>query len=110
MKKTFILCLVITLIFISFLPAQPVEHSYKPKNGYVSDSVIAIKIAEAVLVSIYGERVINEEKPLKAELKKGIWIVKGTLNCPDGNTCRGGVAVIEISKDDGTILRVSHGK
>ena len=40
------------------LAAEPEKHSYKPKDGYVSDEVTAIKIAEAVLIPIYGEKVI----------------------------------------------------
>jgi hypothetical protein len=40
-------------------------------------------------------------------LVKGIWIVEGTL--PKQYT-RGGVAVAEIAKDDGRVLRVNHGK
>lgn len=93
------------LLFTSFLSAEPEKHSYKPEKGYVSDAATAIKIAEAVLIPIYGEKIIAAEKPFKAELKDNVWIVEGTLH-----SARGGVAVIEISKDDGAILRVSHGK
>jgi len=110
MKKGFIVIVAVTLLFSPFLVSAQEKHSYKQKDGYVSDAATAIKIAEAVLVPIYGEKVINEEEPLKAELKEGVWIVQGTLHCPEGNSCKGGVAVIEISKDDGRILRVSHGK
>ena len=105
MKKAMILSLAMVFLFTSFLSAAPEKHSYKPEKGYVSDAATAIKIAEAVLIPIYGEKIIDEEKPLKAELKDGIWTVEGTLH-----SARGGVAVIEISKDDGTILRASHGK
>lgn len=110
MKKP-ILYFTIILFFTSLLFAETEKHSYKPKDGYVPDQQTAIKIAEAVLIPIYGEEAINGEKPLNAELKDGIWIVTGTLNCPGGgHNCLGGVAVIEISKDDGKILRVSHGE
>jgi hypothetical protein len=110
MKKVFIITFVIFFLSIPFLLFAQEEHSYKPKDGYVLDAVTAIKIAEAVLVPIYGEKVISEEKPLKAVLKDGVWIVEGTLHCPGGHSCKGGVAIIEISKDDDKILRVSHGK
>ena len=110
MKKPAILPFAITLLFTSLLLAESGKHSYKPKEGYVPDTSTAIKIAEAVLVPIYGEKVINEEKPLKAVLKDDVWIVEGTLHCPEGERCLGGVAIIEISKDDCTILRVSHGE
>ena len=110
MRKLFIITFVIFFLSIPFFLFAQEEHSYKPKEGYVPDAVTAIKIAEAVLVPIYGEKVINEENPLKAVLKDGVWIVEGTLHCPEGQRCLGGVALIEISKDDGKILRVSHGK
>ncbi len=97
-------------MFASFLSAEPAKHSYKSENGYVPDEMTALKIAEAVLIPIYGEKTIMKEKPLKAELKDSVWAVEGTLNCPEGRTCKGGVAVVEISKDDGKILRVSHGE
>jgi len=61
-------------------------------------------------VFFYGEKTIDEERPLMAELHDGIWVVEGTFKCPGGEHCKGGVAVIEISKDDGRILRVSHGE
>jgi hypothetical protein len=110
MRKLFITTLAIILLFTPLILSAQEKHSYKPKDGYVPDAVTAIKIAEAVLVPIYGEKVINEEKPLKAVLKDGVWIVEGTLQCPEGERCLGGVAIIEISKDDGKVLRVSHGK
>ncbi|MBF0331365.1 MAG: hypothetical protein HQL17_05450 [Candidatus Omnitrophica bacterium] len=98
------------LVFSSALFAF--EHSYKPKEGYVPDGKTAIKIAEAVLSPIYTQKVIDEERPLNAVLKDGVWEVTGTLSCgaASSSVCDGGVAIIEISKDDGKILRVSHGK
>jgi len=82
------------------------NHSFKPKGGLVPDAVTAIRMAEIILMPIYGEEKIKSERPFKATLKDEIWTVEGTL--PEG--LLGGVAVIEISKEDGHILRVSHGK
>lgn len=82
------------------------KHNYKPKEGYVPDEKTAIRIAVAVWIPIYGEKKIEGEKPYHAKLDKGIWTVEGSL--PKG--WLGGVAVAEIAKDDGRILRVSHGK
>lgn len=110
MRKLFIIAFVIFFLCIPFILFAQEKHSYKPKDGYVPDASTAIKIAEAVLLPIYGEKVIDEEKPLKAVLKDGVWIVEGTLPCLEGKRCLGGVAIIEISKDDGRVLRVSHGK
>ncbi len=82
------------------------KHNYKPPHGYVLDEKTAIAIAIAVWSPIYGEKHIQEEKPFHATIQNGVWFVHGSL--PEGFV--GGVAEAEISKDDGCILRVSHGK
>jgi hypothetical protein len=82
--------------------------SYRPPSGYVSDAATAIRIAVAVWVPIYGEEQINAEKPYVATLTGDVWTVVGTFNCK--GHCVGGVASAEISKQDGTILRVIHGQ
>src|SRR5277367_3033449 len=78
---------------------------HKPTFGYVPDSKTAVKIAEAVLMPVYGEKHIESERPFHAKLKDNVWTVAGTLHCPnskgkDDLVCMGGVAVVEISKDD----------
>jgi hypothetical protein len=88
---------------------------YKPASGYVPDSKTAVKIAEAVLTPVYGEKQIESERPFTATLKNGVWTVTGTLRCPDGKggtttSCDGGVAELQISKNDARILYMSHGK
>ena len=90
----------------SALQAEPPKHSYMPPNGYVPDAKTAIRIAVAVWSPIYGEAKIQKEKPFHASLAKGIWTVEGSL--PKGSV--GGVAEADISKQDGRILRISHGK
>lgn len=80
-------------------------HNYVPPKGIVPDSATAIKIAEAIWLPIYGEQVLSK-KPYKAELQGNVWIVTGTLS---GNTV-GGVPIVEISKTDGKVIRLSHGK
>ncbi len=81
-------------------------HRVKPVAGFVPDEATAIKIAEAVLIPIYGEEQITRERPFQATLNGKTWVVRGTLH--GGGF--GGVAVAEISKEDGRILRVSHGR
>jgi hypothetical protein len=88
---------------------------YKPASGYVPDSKTAAKIAEAVLAPVYGEKQIESERPFTATLKNGVWTVTGTLRCPDGKggttaSCVGGVAEVQISKNDARILYMLHGK
>ena len=81
-------------------------HSYVPPNGFVPDSITAVRIATAVWNPIYGEQQIQGEQPYRASLREGIWTVEGSL--PDDYI--GGVAIAEIAKRDGRIVRVSHGK
>ena len=82
------------------------QHNYKPDAGYVPDKETAIRIALAVWEPIYGNEKISDEKPYVATLSGEVWTVHGSLP----KECAGGVAEIDIRKDDGCILRVSHGK
>jgi len=97
----------IALAMCAVLGAQAPKHNYVPKEGYVPDATTAIKIAVAVWVPIYGEKTIADEKPYIAKLSnEGVWTVCGSLPA----NMVGGTAIAEISKKDGRILRVSHGK
>ncbi|MFZ0039387.1 MAG: NTF2 fold immunity protein [Candidatus Acidiferrales bacterium] len=80
--------------------------TFVPKNGFVPDKETAIRVAEAVLIPIYGEKQITSERPLSAELKDGIWIVSGHM--PLG--MNGGAAEIRISKKTCRVISVIHGK
>jgi hypothetical protein len=82
------------------------DRGYVPKEGIIPTKEVAIKVAEAVLNEIYGEKEIKDEKPFKVELKKGVWIIEGTLPAD----MVGGVAEIRISKQTGEVLYVMHGK
>jgi hypothetical protein len=86
--------------------AEETKHNVKPAKGYVPDEATAIAIAVAVWVPIYGKENIEQKKPYIATLKDGIWYVAGSL--PAG--WKGGVPEAEIRKDNGQILRVTHGK
>lgn len=81
-------------------------HNYIPPQGYVPDAETAITIAVAVWIPIYGEAQIAQEKPYTAVLLNGIWTVQGSLP----KEMLGGVAIAEISKIDGRVIRVSHGR
>jgi hypothetical protein len=103
------------LLLITFLlMGSDVEPTFKPKDGYVPDAETAKRIAEAVWIPIYGAQRIEQEKPFQARLMNGnIWHVEGSMKQPnegDNIVVEGGVAMAEIAKDDGRILRVIHGK
>ena len=106
-----ILFVLFAIIFINgnHLSAQQKSNDsmrgYIPKNGFVPDKITAVRIAIAVWLPIYGE-IIYKEKPYIANLKNGVWIVKGSL--PKGSV--GGVAMIAIQKKDGKIITVIHSK
>ncbi|MFC5475686.1 YbbC/YhhH family protein [Paraherbaspirillum soli] len=85
---------------------EPEKHNVQPAAGYVPSSEIAIKIAVAIWEPIYGREAIAQQKPYQAMLKNGIWVVEGSLP----KDYAGGTAIAEIAKDDGRVLRVSHGK
>jgi hypothetical protein len=85
--------------------------SFKPKDGYVPNSETAVKIAEAVLMPVFGEATIASERPFKATLKGDVWTVEGTLHCNSpGGGCKGGTATVRISKSSGAILLMGHYK
>ena len=82
------------------------KHAVVRPNGFVPDSATAARIAEAVWIPIYGAEMIAAERPFHAVLENGVWTVGGSL--PPGRA--GGVAVAEIAKNDGRIIRISHGR
>jgi hypothetical protein len=79
---------------------------YKPKNGFIPNESIAIKIAEIILVQIYGKN-IYEERPYNIMLKDSIWKIEGSLN-PKYD--KGGVFYIELNKNTGEVVKVMHTK
>ena len=81
-----------------------IKTSY-PSRGYIPNEGTAVKIAEAIWVSIYGDRIYNQ-KPYRVNLiKDSIWVVNGSV--PGGGY--GENAYIEIRKKDGRILKVLMG-
>jgi hypothetical protein len=93
--------IILIILFLSFVQ----NDGYIPEKGFVPDEATAIKIAEAILIPIYGSEIYKEE-PFNAILKDStVWIIEGTLHADVG-----GVAYIEIRKSDCKILKVKHGK
>jgi hypothetical protein len=84
------------------------RHNYIPPNGVVPDEGTASKLAAIYLGMVYGEDHMHEQMPLSATLREGVWTVRGRWIGGDG--AHGGVAEIEIAKDDGRMVRITHGK
>jgi hypothetical protein len=97
---------------IAVLTCSNFGEGLRPTKGFVPDAQTASRIAEAVLIPIYGKAAASE-RPFKAKLKEGIWTVTGTRRCqenlPGPVYCTGGHSV-RLSKDDGRILYVSREK
>jgi len=75
-----------------------------PKEGVVRDADTAIRIAEAIWNPIYGEEVVERQKPLQAELKfHVVWIVSGSTRKEGANPLSA-----FILKADGRILAVGR--
>jgi hypothetical protein len=98
------LCVALSILLVG--AAVDAIAQYQPPNGFVPDEATAIKIAVAIWSPIYGKAEIERERPYRARLKEGVWIVESTL--PKG--LHGGDAHVEISKKDGKILLVYKGK
>lgn len=114
MKKKIILSitgLLLVLLTVKICRADNFNKAKMDNNinnlsiDYVPNKETAEKVAEAIWLPIYGEKVYGQ-KPYDVSLSNGVWIVKGTL--PKG--MRGGVAYIEINKKDCRVLKVIHGK
>lgn len=106
MKKSYVLFVIIALVvFTSFFSSNSIKKRQEVAN-YVPDAETAIKVAEAIWLPIYGEK-IYQKKPFVAKLKDStIWVVTGTLK----EKLLGGVPYIEIQKSDCKIIKVTHGK
>jgi hypothetical protein len=87
------------------------NHSFVPPRGAIPDSITAVRVAEAVLRPIYSADLLKSEQPLQATLSGDTWTVEGsTPPVSPGKEHFGGVAVVEISRTDGRILRLGHGQ
>lgn len=116
MKGLYWMLLCIALLACSIKIYSNFIHNENGERAYVPDAETAIKVAEAIWLPIYGER-IYQKKPFKARLKSSnVWIVEGTLQMDSAVGARsisitvGGVPYIEIQKSDCKILKVTHGK
>ena len=84
-----------------------VDVSAEPSGNMIPNEETAVAIAVAVFKPIYGEGKVESQRPFHAELNGGVWHVYGTLQ--QGNSL-GGTAETELSREDGRIIRVWHGK
>lgn len=69
----------------------------------------ALQIAEQKLVKTYGKGVLDQ-RPFITSLDQDVWTFTGTMHCPEGEVCKGGVAQIQVSAKNGKVLKLTHGK
>ncbi len=86
-------------------PSPPSKKEGKPRIDIDLDKESAIKIAEIVLVRVYGESVLGE-RPWHVSKTGSVFKIEGTLH----NDTNGGVATMEIDKANGQVLSIIHGK
>ncbi len=79
-----------------------------PEEGIIPTAEIAFKVAEPILVGIYGMDIIESEKPFFINLENNTWIIEGTFS--GSEETEGGIAYMEISKKTGEVLKVIHTK
>jgi hypothetical protein len=109
MKKIFVvLAMFATVLVGAYSQTGPAPSSH-PKEGSVPNAETAVKVAEAALIPVYGEKKILSERPFKATLEGDVWTVAGTLHC-GAPQCVGGTAEVKISKSSGRVLHMMHYK
>jgi hypothetical protein len=76
--------------------------SIEPQKEYVPNEKTAIRVAEAILEPIYGEKFVKKGRPYKALLMDGeVWLVES-----NSSKRTGAIVVIEIQKSDCKVLKM----
>ena len=97
--------MIATLCLSSASLAQNVPKIFECNGGVVSEKETAIRIAEAILSPVYGEKAIREQQPYQVTLKDGKWTVDGTIP-PD--FVRGSFHIVILQRD-GRVLEIGYG-
>lgn len=93
-------------IIASRLTSKPKSDKGQRKVNLNLSKETAVKIAEVILASIYGEKVL-EQRPWKVTETDTDFEIKGTFH--SGKSRKGGVAEITISKTDARVIKYTHG-
>ena len=110
-------CMVYTALL--FMALGTLAHGACQANTVrIPDAATALKIAEPILVKTYGKHQVDYERPFSVRLIGDVWIISGTLCCPDKRgqricepgRCVGGVAELKLRQSDGSVLSIRHGK
>ncbi len=77
-----------------------------PEVDVVPDAKTAVDISIVILKRIYGDQEIEKQKPFKATLDRGVWVVEGFF--PSDGKSVGGSAYIGIRQKDGKVVFWNH--
>src|SRR5262249_37801342 len=102
--KRLALCLLAAITFVGSSKSGMSSFEYDPPEGFVLDAETAEKIAEILMIRMFGETNTEREMPLRATLKDGVWIVRGS----EARIQLGGVAEMHINKRDARIVYFKH--
>ncbi len=65
------------------------QHRVQGEAGFVPDEITATRVAEAILIPIYGQSQVESERPFTAKLTGNIWKVIGHFASRSGRRgCR----------------------
>jgi NTF2 fold immunity protein len=109
MSNNSIFLLLLSCCFFQCNPEQkkPLRSEEKKsilKPDYVPDEITAQRIAVAIWLPLYKEKIMLDT-PYICHSLDSTWVVQGTLH-----SGKGGVPYIEILKKDGRVLNVTHTK
>src|SRR5262247_1703183 len=104
MRNCICLLTIAALCLSSASLAQNVPKIFECNGGVVSDKETAIRIAEAILSPVYGEKAIREQQPYQVTLKDGKWTVDGTV--PPGFV-RGSFHIV-ILQSDARVVEIGY--
>jgi NTF2 fold immunity protein/Clp amino terminal domain, pathogenicity island component len=74
-----------------------------PPAGCVPNAETAIRIAEAVWSPIFGDEIVESQRPFHAELMNETWTVRGSRPVPTERSL-----IAQIEKNDGRILKLGQ--
>jgi len=98
--------MIATVCLSSASLAQNVPKVFECNGGVVADKETAIRIAEAILSPVYGEKAIREQRPYQVTVKDGKWTVDGTAS-PGHVVGRFHVVILQ---SDGRVLEIGYGR
>jgi hypothetical protein len=74
-----------------------------PTAGCVPNAETAIRIAEALWSPIFGDEIVESQRPFHAELMNETWTVRGSRPVPTERSL-----IAQIEKNDGRILKLGQ--